>query len=452
MRNIIIFIVLVMIMGVLSPPVCHGLTANRKGEISMLFRPPKTRRNPVTGKKERVRNAKGEIVLSEKYSGQWVDYTGRRKTRALSTSKPQAAKMLEALKVISREIKLGLRPVPSVAEKNKARLFRQVANEWLEWGNAQGGRGGRPWAPIHQRSRQRQIELWESRLKFKYLNDLDGCLGKVEKAIRDLLAEGMGKKTIANNVEGLRALVLWCMERRYLAENPLIGLSKLDKTPKVRKRLPTKDEISRVMAVAPVGRRMTYRVASETGLRANELRNIRIHHLDIEQGGIRLDPEWTKNRQPGFQPISKALLADLVKYAKERKAEKEYEAAFRRGGHEGAWPENPLLYVPRNCASSMDRDLVAAGIPKVTVEGKIDFHCWRNVFINNVIATGADVKTVQALARHSSPELSFNVYGRSNKERLASAVEEASRRMYFGLTETEESTGGLDATGGKEDA
>lgn len=292
MCNVISFIVLAVVSGMLLLSVLHGLTTVSTGEKSMgyLFRPPKTRRNPVTGKKERVRNAKGEIVLSEMYHGQWIDYTGRRATRALSTSKSVATKMLA-----------------------------------------------------------------------------------------DLVAQ------------------------------------------------------SRAIALGSTALQITYRAAMETGLRANELRHLQSHHLDAEQGGIRLDAAWTKNRKDGFQPISKALLVELVEYAKGRNAEKEYEAAFSKGGHEATWPENPLLYVPRNCATTMDRDLAAAGIPKVTAAGKLDFHCWRNVYINNVIATGADVKTVQTLARHSSPELSFNVYGRSVKERLASTVEEAARQLYFGL-------------------
>ena len=36
------------------------------------------------------------------------------------------------------------------------------------------------------------------------------------------------------------------------------------------------------------------------GLRANELRNLKLAHLDVANRGLRLDAEWTKNRKDGF--------------------------------------------------------------------------------------------------------------------------------------------------------
>jgi len=89
-----------------------------------------------------------------------------------------------------------------------------------------------------------------------------------------------------------------------------------------------------------------------------------------------------------------------------------------------------LLYVPSHTARSLYRDLAAAGVPKTTPKGRLDFHAARVAFINFLIENG-DVtpKELQELARHSSIDMSWNVYGRANEERARDAVENLSAIM-----------------------
>jgi hypothetical protein len=92
-------------------------------------------------------------------------------------------------------------------------------------------------------------------------------------------------------------------------------------------------------------------------------------------------------------------------------------------------PQNPLLYVPTHTARDLDRDLQAAGIQKYTLGGKLDFHGCRVAYINFVIESGVSVKEAQALARHATPELTMNVYGRVREERLSEAVERVAKTL-----------------------
>ena len=89
-----------------------------------------------------------------------------------------------------------------------------------------------------------------------------------------------------------------------------------------------------------------------------------------------------------------------------------------------------MLYVPSHTARSLYRDLAAAGVPKTTPKGRLDFHAARVAFINFLIENG-DVtpKELQELARHSSIDMSWNVYGRANEERARDAVENLSAIM-----------------------
>ena len=80
-----------------------------------------------------------------------------------------------------------------------------------------------------------------------------------------------------------------------------------------------------------------------------ELRHLdRAKHLDRDRGGLNLEASWTKNRKPGFQPLPARLVDELD--------------AFSLSG------------AP---ARTLDRDLEAAGIPKHTPKGKVDFHAGR---------------------------------------------------------------------------
>ena len=58
-------------------------------------------------------------------------------------------------------------------------------------------------------------------------------------------------------------------------------------------------------------RRLLLETAFMSGLRANELRNLKPNHIDLERGGLILEAEWTKNRKDGLQPLPDDLLRRL---------------------------------------------------------------------------------------------------------------------------------------------
>lgn len=72
------------------------------------------------------------------------------------------------------------------------------------------------------------------------------------------------------------------------------------------------------------------------------------------------------------------------------------------------------------------RRQTTAGIPKHTSRGKIDFHACRVAYVSLIIEIGATAKEAQTLARHATPDLTMNIYGRAREERLTEAVERMS--------------------------
>jgi integrase len=203
----------------------------------------------------------------------------------------------------------------------------------------------------------------------------------------------------------------------------------------------TSDEIRRVLAVCPLYQQLLLETAFLSGLRANELRSLTVDHLDLDKKGLRLEAEWTKNRKPGFQPLPEALVERLSVFALSSEPVRLYTRNYLRHDSTLRAPEKPLLYVQNQPVRALDKALEEAGIPKHTLEGKLDFHACRVAYISLIIESGVTVKEAQILARHATPQLTMNVYGRAREERLWKAVEQVAQTIR--VTSVSESENGV---------
>ena len=171
-----------------------------------------------------------------KFQGWFIDAAGKQKFFNGTRSKAETLRMAERLEYEHRQVRLGYRPVPGSADKHRKRPFAEVKDEYLAWGESQGGRGGRPWAPHHALMRRTHLEWWQERLGLTSLADLEGILARVEKALRELQAQGRAGKTLANYAEALHSCCLWCVQRGYLAADPLKGMAPFDTSPQTQRR------------------------------------------------------------------------------------------------------------------------------------------------------------------------------------------------------------------------
>ena len=367
-----------------------------------------------------------------KYQGWYGDYTRQRVFFIGTRKEAETRRMAERLEDEHRQIRLGYRPVPNSAAKHAKRPFSEVREEYLAWGKAQGGRGGRPWGRTHARERENKLAWWEGRLSLETLADLTGVLPRVEAVLRELQTNGrktkgrgLSGKSLANYADALRSFCNWAKRRGYLDANPLDSMAPFDTTPKTMRRAMTPEEIRKILAAAPDRRRILYEVAFTTGLRAGELRALSVDNVDAERGALILDPAWTKNRKPGLQLLPRALVGRLVAFGQSGTAKRLYERHYgRKDAKPEGIPEAPLLFVPTHTARDLREDVEAAGVPVFKPgEGKVDFHACRVAYVTLIMEAGATVKEGQALARHATPGLTMNVYARARNERLAELIE-----------------------------
>ena len=364
---------------------------------------------------------------SGKYQGWYMDYRGTRKYFVGTSNRAETRRMSEQLDNEHRQIRLGYRPIPDTARKNADRPYEEIEKTYLDWGCAQGGRGGRPWGKGHARMRRSHLAWWRKLLALEVVSDLNGILPRVEAHLRELLDGGKAGKTVQNYAEAIRGICSWCVTRKYLSENPLKDLAAFDTTPKTTRRAIRPEEIQKLLESVPEHRRLLYEMAFCSGLRASELRSLSRKHLDVARSGLHLEAAWTKNRKQGFQPLPGALVQRLSAFAETGEADELYGQAFQKRKLAAEIPDNPLLYVASHPSRIMDADLERVGIPKWTNEGKLDFHGLRVAYISFVLEAGASVKEAQALARHSNADLTLNTYARARDERLSEITERVAK-------------------------
>lgn len=393
--------------------------------MAKVFRTPRKRRNKDTGKLEIARDADGKPIFHPKWRVTSVDHKGKRKTYTLSSNKLQAQKQADIMELREREIRNGTRPLPEPESGSNYRDFNDVFDEYMAWGEYQGGRGGLPWDDEHAMKKRRDLLFWRNVLDLKSIGDAEGILPKVEAECRKMSESGNNGKTIANKIQHLRSMFLWCKRRRYLETNPLAELGRFDIKPTFVRRAITREEYRRLIDSCEEHRRLLYEVAVMSGLRESELKQLEPRHLDHTNCAIHIDRMVDKGRIERRQVIPGQLMERLTAFAESGEAKKLY-VRFRCKGENAAKaaPENPLLYVPRNPARSLKKDLRNAGVPIETPEGRLDFHALRTAYINFLLELGAAPKEVQDLARHKTLEMTMNTYGRSRQDRKRRLVEE----------------------------
>jgi len=261
----------------------------------------------------------------------------------------------------------------------------------------------------------------------------------------------------------------WCIDTHRLTANPFARLPKADEKadPRRKRRSLTEAELVRLLDVArrrPLldamtvrrGRRkgqavaklrdetrrrlerlgreraMIYKTLVLTGLRANELRTLTVGQLvlDAKPAYLVLDAAGEKNREGNSIPLRADLAAELREWLREKAQglqeaareaatvrfdQNDQEAGRRDMGEPGAvygLPADALVFtVPRGLVRILDRDLKLAGIPKRDERGRtIDVHAMRHTFGTLLSKGGVAPRTAQAAMRHSSLDLTMNVY------------------------------------------
>jgi integrase len=157
---------------------------------------------------------------------------------------------------------------------------------------------------------------------------------------------------------------------------------------------------------------MLYLVAVNTGLRASELASLTPESFELgaAQPVVRCHAGYTKNGAEAELPLRQDMAATLRDWL-----------AIKPAG-ESVWPGK---WASRRHGAEMIRiDLTAADVDYEDDRDRVaDFHSLRHTFISNLARAGVHPRNAQALARHSTIELTMGVYTHVSMNDLAKDVE-----------------------------
>ena len=195
-----------------------------------------------------------------------------------------------------------------------------------------------------------------------------------------------------------------------MSTNPIQELekTKVIKSDRVHKRRAlTESEAKRLLSAAEQGgpwrgisgheRTLIYRLALQSGLRANEIRQLQRQDFNFNAMTVRVKDFTAKNRKEAFLPLKPALAEQLKAFLATKT------------------PQAKAFNVPEKCYLMIQHDLEPAGIEYETDDGFADFHALRHTFGTMLVRAGVDVKTCMELMRHSSVSLTLELYAHSVK-------------------------------------
>ena len=244
----------------------------------------------------------------------------------------------------------------------------------------------------------------KSRNKGVSLQTCNHYLRAVKQFTRWLWRDGRAREDVLTHLTGYNVALDRRHDRRALTDEELARLIRAAEQGPVVLRMTGPD------------RAILYRVAVGTGFRANELRSLtpKSFDLDANPPTVTVEAGYSKHRRKDVQPIRRDL-ADVL-----------------RTWIAGKQPSCPVFNMPDKPVKLILADLAAAREAWVK-EGRsaderrerqqttflayrdganrvADFHALRHTYISRLVASGANIKVAQELARHSSPTLTLGRY------------------------------------------
>lgn len=267
---------------------------------------------------------------------------------------------------------------------------------------------------------------------------------RFQSALAAVRANGAALRTVHHYTRQFKGFSRWLVKDGRARFDPVAYVSPINPDPDRRRerRSLSGVELGRIVRAAESGatryglsgpdRAMLYRIAMGTGFRRGELASLtpRSFRLDENPPVVTVAAGYSKRRREDVQPIRPELADVLRPWLASRPA------------------DAPLFgKLTPNTADMLRVDLATAGVPYADDSGHVaDFHALRHSFISALAMSGASVKAVQSLARHSTPTLTFGVYAHAGLFDLAGAldglpeVESAARPAALSATGTDSVT------------
>lgn len=260
----------------------------------------------------------------------------------------------------------------------------------------------------------------------------------VDDLIAAIEADGKAPGTVRNVIVPLRRLLGDAVRQGLIPANPAARADLPPAQDFAGKELPA--EHARAIRAALVERAppdplrpgepdliyvWLFDVALGTGLRLGELRALRWRDVDRERRLIRVERAYSRGELK--TPKTEAGVRSVPLFASVKVA---VEAMAGRAVERGRYGPEELVFStargtplhPSNLTRRVWAEALANAKPKLTAE-RYRFHDLRHTCVSRLVAAGADVKLVQAVAGHASPTITLQRYSHLLDGRVTEAAD-----------------------------
>jgi len=252
--------------------------------------------------------------------------------------------------------------------------------------------------------------------RFNYWTDITAV--KVENYLKKLREKGISYRRSNAYLMAIKMFTYWMIEAGRASESPVRICKALhvELDRRRERRALSVDELRRLLETTAAGperfglsgyeRSLLYKFAVETGLRANELRTLKVSSFDFENGTVTVAAKNSKHRREDTQSLRKDTANELRAYLANKV------------------PTAQAFRVPCRTAELFRIDLEAAGIAYVDESGQYaDFHSLRHTTGSLLAASGVHPKVAQSIMRHSDINLTMSLYTHTLRGQESEAAE-----------------------------
>ena len=250
-------------------------------------------------------------------------------------------------------------------------------------------------------------------------------------AMRGFLAHlsrrGVGKRTMARTLSGVRSFYRWMHRNEMVEVNPAraVGAPKLDKYLPGYLDRPQIDLLFQMAEARALEGRFTdvrnlaiLELFYSTGMRLSELQGLSRGDLDLVTQQVKVRGKGRKER---IVPVGDHAVLALRNYEAKR------DELLRGVGPKGERSAYFLARTGKRIGPRMVQNVVSAFLAEIDEDAGLSVHSLRHTFATHLLDNGADLRAVQELLGHASISTT-QIYTHTSVERLKQVYQKAHPR------------------------
>ena len=368
----------------------------------------------VFKRKRKVKLDNGKIVVRQslKYYTRLTDADGIKRTIPLFTDKTASEQRAGQLQKEIELAKAGIvNPYAEQRKKPLADHLKDFKQFLLDKGDTED----------HARLTHNRVKAILTGCKIVLISDVRAS--RIQRYLAERRQSGLGTKTCNYYLTAAKGFFNWMVDDNRIGENPIAHLRSQNSNADIRRvrRSLEPDEIRRLLETTAAGpdrfgmggyeRSLLYRLAAETGLRANEIRSLKVKGFDFDGLTVTVEAGHSKRRREDTQHLRQGTAALLREFFKDKMPNaKAFGGTYKR--------------LTKRTSDILKADLADAGIPYVDDAGRYaDFHSLRHTTGSLLAASGVHPKVAQSILRHSDINLTMSRYSHVLRGQESEAIE-----------------------------